>query len=75
MSVRAPGEVGQVLQDVGTHRVVGEVVLDAPQRFESERFGEIAEPQLVAVDVAVRAAVAAALENHCCPDVHGMPPL
>ena len=58
-AVRAPGEVGQVLQHVGAHRVVGEVVLDAPQRLEAERLGEVAEPELVAVDVAVGAALAA----------------
>jgi hypothetical protein len=34
------------------------VVLDAPQRLEAERLGEIAETELVAVDVAVGPALA-----------------
>src|SRR5262249_7353276 len=68
--VGAPGEVGQVLQHIRAHRVFREVVLDAPQRFEGERLGEIPEPQLVAVDVAVRAPLAGALKDHSHSDVH-----
>ena len=46
-------------------------MLDAPQRVEAERLGEVAEPQLVAVDVAVGAALALALEDDAHSDVHG----
>ena len=41
-----PRHVGEELQHVGAHRVVGEVVLDAPDRLEPERLGEIGEPEL-----------------------------
>ena len=70
MLLRAPGEVAQVLQHVGTHRVVGEVVLDAPQRLEAERLGEVAEAELVPVDVAVGAPLALPLEDDAHADVH-----
>ncbi len=39
----AASEVGEHLEYVRTHRVVGEMVLDAPQGLETERFGHIAE--------------------------------
>src|SRR5262245_54306378 len=69
-ALRARGVPGQELEHVGAHRVLGEVVLDAPERLEAERFGEIAEAELVAVDVAIGAPVAHALEDHGHPDVH-----
>ena len=51
--VRAAGHVGQELQHVRAHRVVGEVVLDAPDRVEAERLGEVGEAELVPVDLGV----------------------
>jgi hypothetical protein len=39
----AASEVGEHLEYVRTHRVVGEMVLDAPQGLETERLGHIAE--------------------------------
>src|SRR5205823_8974311 len=38
---RPSRHVGEELEDVRAHRVVGEVVLDAPDRVEAERLGEI----------------------------------
>src|SRR5438093_918127 len=72
-SFRAPGEVREVEEDVGAHRVVGEVVFDAPQRFEPERLGEIAEAKLVPVDVAIGSPFALALNNAAQSDVHRAP--
>jgi hypothetical protein len=67
---RAAGEVRQVLQHVGTHRVVGEVVLDPPQRLEAEGLGQIREADLVPIDVAIGAALALSLEDDAHSDVH-----
>ena len=39
----APRHVGEELQDVRAHRVVGEVVLDAPDRLEAERLGQVGQ--------------------------------
>jgi hypothetical protein len=68
--VRAAGEVRQVLQHVRAHRVVGEVMLDSPDRLEAELLGEDAEPQLPLVDLAVAAIRIGALEDQRGADVH-----
>ena len=44
-SVRAR-HVGEELQHVGAHGVVGEVMLDAPHGFEAQRLGEVGQTQL-----------------------------
>jgi hypothetical protein len=68
--LRARGDPGEILQHVGAHRVVGEVMLDAPDRLEAERLGEIDEGQVVVVDGAVRPRVARVLKDDRRPDVH-----
>ena len=59
----ASRHVGEELQHVGAHRVVGEVVLDAPDGLKAERLGEIGEPELGHVDLAVRAHATRVLED------------
>src|SRR5437667_11948197 len=70
---RAHGEIAEVEKDVGTHRVVGEVMFDAPQRIDPERLGEIAEAKLVPIDVAIGSSFALALKNDAHSDVHLAP--
>ena len=65
------GHVGQELDDVRAHRVVGEVVLDRPDRLETERLGELREPELVPVDLVVGEGVVRILEDGGVADVHG----
>src|SRR4030095_15384213 len=60
-----------VLQHVGAHRVAGEVVLDAPDRLESEPLGEPPEAELVRVDLEIRTRRIRALEDQPEPNVHG----
>src|SRR5439155_27321268 len=42
---RPPRHVGEELEDVRAHRVVGEVVLDAPDRVEAERLSEVGKKE------------------------------
>ena len=71
--VALAGEVGEHLQHVGAHRVVGEVVLDAPDRLVAERLGDAAEPQLLLVHLEIAAALVGALEDDGESDVHASP--
>ncbi len=66
----APGHVRQELQHVGAHRVVGEVVLDAPDRVVAERLDEIGEPQLLPVHLVIGTHAARILEDDGGADVH-----
>ncbi len=58
---------------VRTERVVPEVVLDRPQRVETELVGQLAQPDLLLDDIAVRYVVPVAprLEDHLHADSHG----
>jgi hypothetical protein len=67
---RARRDPREELQDVGTHRVVGEVVLDAPDGVEAERLGEVGQPELARVDVVVGAAIEGVLEEGRHADAH-----
>src|SRR6185437_7237147 len=67
---RPARHVGQKLNDVGTHRVVGEMVLDRPDRFEAERLGHVGQRQLVEIDLPVRDPAAGVLEDGGHSDVH-----
>ena len=66
----AAGHERQELQDVRAHGVAGEVVLDAPDRFEAERFGQVGEPDLVPIHLGVGLR-GRRLEDRRIPDVHG----
>src|SRR2546428_633510 len=68
--LRAAGHVGEELQHVGAHRVVGEMVLDTPYRLVAERLREIGQPQFVAIDLTIRAALLRILEHGRHSDVH-----
>ena len=70
--LRAAGHVGQELHHVGAHRVVGEMVLDRPDRFEAQRLGHVGQRQLVQVDLAVAERAAGVLEDCSHSDVHGV---
>src|SRR5262249_39536346 len=74
-ALRAAGDVRQELQHVRTHGVVGEVVLHTPHGLEAERLGEIGQPQLVAIDVTVGAALLWILEDRRHSNVHAGSPL
>ena len=64
--------VGQELQHVGAHRVVVEVMLDRPDRVESERLGHLGKPQFVAIDLGVGKCVVGILESCSVAYVHGI---
>src|SRR5208283_887991 len=66
----AAGEVGQELQHVGAHRVVVEMMLDAPDGIESERLIEIADMQIFRIDVAIRSNIVRILENYSSTNFH-----
>src|SRR5277367_5967393 len=66
----AAGEVGQELQHVGAHRVVVEMMLDAPDGIESERFVEVADRQVFEINVAVRSHVVGILKNNSATNFH-----
>ena len=65
-----PGHVGEELEHVRAHRVVGEVMLDAPDRLEPQRLDQVTEPQLLLIDFAIRTGVLGVLEQGGHPDVH-----
>src|SRR5207237_260322 len=52
-------------------RVVGEMVLDAPDRFEAQRLGHVGERQLVQIDLVVAERAAGVLEDGGHSDMHG----
>jgi hypothetical protein len=64
------GKVGEVLEDVGTHRVVGEVMLHPPERLVAKRFCQIGEAKLVPINVSIGAPFTFALKDRGHPDVH-----
>jgi hypothetical protein len=66
------GHVGQELHHVGTHRVVGEVMLDRPDRIEAQRLGHVGQRQLVQVDLAVAERPPGVLEECSHSDMHGV---
>ena len=68
----ATGHVRQELHNVGTHRVVVEVMLDGPQRLEAELHREITELQLLAVHLVIGECVERILEHGRVADVHGV---
>jgi hypothetical protein len=70
----AAGHIGQKLQHVRAHRVIGEVMLDAPDRLEAERLGQVGQPELVAIDLAVGSRLAGVLEHGRQTNVHGKLP-
>ena len=67
----AARHVRQELHHVGAHGVVGEMVLDRPDRFEPERLGHVGERQFVQVDLPVAERTAGILEDGGHSDVHG----
>src|SRR6185437_5304987 len=67
----AAGHVGQELHHVRAHRVVSEVMLHRPDRFETKRLGHIGQRQLVQVDLAIRELAAGVLEDGSQSDMHG----
>jgi len=72
---RAAGHVGQELQHVGAHRVVGEVVLDAPDRLVAEGLGQVGQGQVRRPHLLVRQRPSEALEDGRHADVHREPPI
>src|SRR5271155_2615806 len=66
----AAGEVGQELQHVGAHRVVVEMMLDAPDGIEAERLVEVANPQILGINVAIRSNIVRILENYSSTNFH-----
>jgi hypothetical protein len=73
-ALRAPGQVREDLRRVRPHRVPVEVVLDAPDRIEAERLGELGEPHVERERVLVRGRLEVVLQNQLKPDFHGGPP-
>jgi len=71
---RASRHVGQELQYIGAHRVVGEVMLDAPDGIEAERLGEFGQANFLAIDFRVRQGIVWILEQGGISDVHGCSP-
>ena len=67
-----PGQPREELQRIGAERVVGEVVLDRPDRVEAERLGQLGQPQLVRVHLLVGQAQRI-LEDDRATDVHREP--
>ena len=70
--LRAARHVGQELHDVGAHRVVGEMMLDRPDRFEAQRLGHVGQGQLVQVDLAVAERPPGVLKDRSHSDMHGV---
>ena len=62
-SLGAGGHVGEELKDVRAHRVISEVVLDAPDGVEAERFGQPGERKILLVDLRVRDLLARILKD------------
>ena len=60
---RAPGHVGEKLEHVGAHGVVGEVVFDAPDGLETQGFCEICQAQFLAVHLVVAGELGGILED------------
>ena len=52
-ALRPPREVGEELRRVVDHRVGREVVLHGPERIEPERLDQLAEAELLLVDLGV----------------------
>ena len=64
------GHVGEKLQDIGTHRVVGEMVFHRPQRVEAQRLCPLGQAQFVHVDVGIGQDVAGVLKEGGVAHVH-----
>ena len=60
---------------VKSARVVGEVMLDRPDRFEAQRLGHVGQRQLVQVDLPIADLTAGVLEDCSHSDVHAFHPL
>jgi hypothetical protein len=69
---RPPGEVREDLERVRAQHVAAEVMLEAPERIEAERLGEVSESQLALHQLVV---VDARMvhERNAHSDVHGRP--
>src|SRR5690606_34891915 len=67
----AARHVGEELHHVRAHRVVGEVVLHAPDRLEPERLGEPGEAEGVRVHLVVGPGPPRVLEDDRRSHVHG----
>ena len=70
----APRHVGEELQHVGAHGVVGKVVLDAPDGVETQWLAQIGEPEIILVDVEIPACSARVLEDGGHADSHSNAP-
>jgi len=70
----AAGVVTEPLHRVGAHGVVVEVVLDGPQRFESQLHGKVTQAHLLAVHLEVTERVERVLESGGVANVHDRSP-
>ena len=62
--------VGEELEHIGTHGVVGEMVLHRPDGVEPQGLGHLGQPQLLAIDLGVGETVAGVLKQRSKADVH-----
>ena len=66
----AASHVGEELQHVGAHRVVVEVMLDAPDGIEAKLLDHLGEAQLVAINLGIGKCVVGILEYCAISNVH-----
>ena len=62
--------IGEELEDIRTHGVVGEVVLHRPDGVEPQGLGHLGQSQFLAVDLCVGETVAGVLKQRSKADVH-----
>ena len=58
------------MQHVGAHRVVVEMMLDAPDGIEAERRIEVANMEIFGINFAIRSNIEGILENYSSTNFH-----
>ena len=66
--------VRKELKHVWTHRVIGEVVLDTPDRLKAKWLSLKGEVKVSRIDIPIRNLFPGILKDHRHSDVHGIPP-
>ena len=62
--------VGQELDDVGAHGVVGEMMFDAPDGVEAQFFGLECQGEIARIDLVIRGLAIRVLKDHPSTDMH-----
>src|SRR5262249_18497328 len=65
-----PRHIGEELEDIRTHRILGEMVLHRPDGVKAERLSHLGKAQLLTVDFRVGEGIAGVLKNGGVANMH-----